>query len=267
MTEYAECGECAEYVSPLKPPGSNRERLVIFDADGTLVDAFHAVEQAFSQHDMDIGDLGRFQKRRKLLKYLGGLKEFPKNLRRQFGKQNRKQLIHTLTDVFRGEAQLYPGMACLLRKLIAAPDVRVGIVTRNITREPEETLRQLLARHDVDISGLDFVTCIPLKDEKLTQFKRIRTQFCINPARAYACGDEHRDYLAAIGAGMYPFVASYGFEDHERLHEGFNIPEEVIARTSLELASRLVDVLGLAPTAVFRGCKPEPPSRPLRTFI
>lgn len=241
-----------DYVSPLVPPDTNRQRLVIFDADGTLVDAFHAVERAFSQHDMDIGDLGRFQKRRKLLKYLGGLKEFPKNLRRQFGKQNRKELIHTLTDVFRGEAQLYPGMPGLLRRLIAAPDVRVGIVTRNVTREPEETLRQLLARHDVDIAGLDFVKCISLKDEKLPEFKRIRAQFGINPARAYACGDEHRDYLAAIGAGMYPFVASYGFEDHERLHEDFNIPEEVISRTSLELASRLVDVLGIEPTAAPR---------------
>jgi phosphoglycolate phosphatase len=222
-----------------------RDKLVIFDADGTLVDTFQAVEVAFSRHDMDIGDLERFQKRRKLLKYLGGLREFPKNLRRQLDKQNRKQLIQTLTDVFRGEARLYPGMASLLRQLIETPDVRVGIVTRNITQEPEETLRQLLRRHDVDLDVLDFVSCISLKEEKLAQFRKIRSRFAINPARAYACGDEYRDYLAAIGAGMIPFVAAYGFEDHDRLRDGFNVPAEVIARTPQDLATRLCDVLNL----------------------
>jgi phosphoglycolate phosphatase len=224
---------------------SSRARLVIFDVDGTLVDAFHAVETAFSRLDMDIGDFERFQKRRKLLKYLGGLREFPKNLRRQFGKQNRKLLIHTLTDVYRLEARLYPGMASLLRLLIDAPEVRVGIVTRNITLEPAETLRQLLHRNGVDINGLDFVNCIPLSEEKLAQFRSIRILFDINPARAYACGDEYRDYVAATGAGMHPFIASFGFEDHARLRDDFGVPEDVMARTPLELASRLCHAIDL----------------------
>ena len=43
----------------------------------------------FFRHGMDIGDLERFQRRRKLLKYIGGLREFPKNLRQQFDKGNR----------------------------------------------------------------------------------------------------------------------------------------------------------------------------------
>lgn len=224
---------------------ASRERLVVCDVDGTLVDAFGAVEVAFSRHEMDIGDLERFQKRRKLLKYLGGLREFPKNLRRQFGKQQRKQLIQTLTEVYRQEARLYPGIAALLRALIAAPDVRVGIVTRNITREPAETLRHLLLRHDIDIDALDFVTCIPLGEEKLAQFRTARRLFDINPARAYACGDEYRDYVAATGAGMHALIASYGFEDHGRLRDTYNIPEEIIARTPEELAARLCHALDL----------------------
>ena len=67
---------------------TSKDRLVIFDADGTLIDSFHAVGLAFEQHGMDIGDLHRFQRRRKLLKYLGGLREFPKNLRRQLTKDS-----------------------------------------------------------------------------------------------------------------------------------------------------------------------------------
>ena len=227
----------------------NRDRLVIFDADGTLVDAFHAIEAAFAHHEMDIGDLERFQKRRKLLKYLGGLREFPKNLRRQFGKQSRRRLIRTLTEIYRQETRLYPGLAELLRLLIDTPYVRVGIVTRNITLEPAETMRQLLARHDIDIDALDFVGCIPLSEDKVQQFRSIREQFDINPALGFACGDEYRDYLAAVGAGLHPFIASYGFEDYQRLRNDA-VPAEVIAAAPQELAGRLCHALGLLPPAV-----------------
>ena len=55
----------------------SRKRLLILDADGTTIDAFSAIEAAFSRHGLDIGDEARFQKRHNLFKYLGGLKEFP----------------------------------------------------------------------------------------------------------------------------------------------------------------------------------------------
>lgn len=224
---------------------TSRDRLVIFDDDGTLIDAFHAVGQAFSRHGMDIGDLGRFQRRRKLLKYLGGLREFPKNLRRQLDKENRKQLKLTLTDIYRGEAQLFPGAAALLRRLIEHPGIRVGIVSRNVTIEPEVTLAAVLARHEVDAGGLDFIRCIPLGDEKLPQFRAVREGYGINPARAYACGDEYRDYTAALGAGMHPLIVSYGFEDHGRLTDDFGVPAEVISRTPDEFAARVRHALDL----------------------
>lgn len=224
---------------------TSRDRLVIFDADGTLIDAFPAVDLAFSRHGMDIGDLGRFQRRRKLLKYLGGLREFPKNLRRQLDKDNRQQLKHTLTDIYRSEAQLFPGAAALLRTMIERPDLRVGIVSRNVTIEPEVTLATVLARHEVDAGGLDFIRCIPLGDEKLPQFRAVREHFGINPARSYACGDEYRDYTAALGAAMHPLIVSYGFEDHGRLTDDFGVPAEVISRTPGEFVQRVRHALDL----------------------
>src|SRR5450631_2276233 len=111
----------------------NAERLVIFDADGTTIDAFHAIEMAFLRHGMNIGDIDRFQKRRKLLKFIGGLREFPTNLRRQFGKQSRLQLRETLTEIYRHEACLYPGIEVLLHTLLEDPSIRVGLITRNVT--------------------------------------------------------------------------------------------------------------------------------------
>ena len=226
---------------------ANRERLVILDADGTIIDAFHAIEQTFLRHDMAIGDLDRFRKRRKLFKYLGGLREFPTNLRRQFGKQRRKRLLATLTEVYRHEAALYPGIAALLNTLLATPDVRVGLVTRNITVEPEETLKCLFRRHGIDSGDFDFVACIPLKENKLAQLKRVREFFAINPALSYACGDEYSDYLAAIGAGMNPFIVAYGFEDGVRLTTQLGVPSEIISPSPEAFAERLLHTLNLMP--------------------
>ena len=223
----------------------SRDRLVIFDADGTTIDAFQAIKATFLRHDMDIGDLERFRKRRKLFKYLGGLRELPNNLRQQFGKQSRKRLLATLTEVYRQEAMLYPGIAELLSTLLEAPGLRVGLVTRNITVEPAETLRQLFRRHGIDSEAFDYLACISLGDDKATPLRAARRLFDINPARAYACGDEYRDYAAAVSCGMHPFIVSYGFEDAERLIAGFGVPPDVIAHDPAELAARLLHALDL----------------------
>lgn len=219
------------------------KRLVILDADGTTIDAYSAIDKAFSLHGMTLGDEERFQKRRHLFKYLGGLKEFPSNLRKQISKHKRKLLIGTLTEVYREEASLYPGIATLIQTLIDAPDVIIGMVTRNITNEPKETLRILFERHGVDTGAFDFLVHIPLSDEKTSHFKTVRKEFDVNPARSYICGDEHKDYLAGLGAGMHPFIVSYGFEDFRRLTEKFAVPEDVISRSPEELSMRLLHAL------------------------
>lgn len=222
-----------------------REKLVIFDVDGTTVDAFQAIEQSFLRHGMAIGDHARFQKRRKLFKYLGGLREFPTNLRRQFGRQSRSRLLATLTEFYREEARLYPGIDALLRTVLADPGVRVGLVTRNVTVEPMETLRRLFARHEIDTAAFDFFACLPLREDKTLHFRRARECFGINPARCYACGDEYGDYRAAIGAAMYPFVVAYGMEDRNRLRERFGVPAEYILPSPQDFAERLLDTLEL----------------------
>lgn len=224
----------------------SNKRLIILDADGTTIDAYSAIEEAFSRHGMTLGDEASFQKRHHLFKYLGGLKELPSNLKKNIRKQNRKEIVGTLTEVYRTEARLYPGIAQLLRSLITAPDIIVGLVTRNITNEPLETLRQLFMRHDIDVGELDFLVHIPLNERKTTQFRLARERFEINPARAYMCGDEHKDFLAAINTGMHPFMVSYGFEDHDRLTTKFNVPDEVISRTSDELCGRIRHAMELA---------------------
>jgi phosphoglycolate phosphatase len=157
---------------------------------------------------------------------------------RNFGKNGRKGLLATLTEVYREDARLYPGMAELIRDLLAAPGIRVGMVTRNVTHEAEVTLGCLFARHDLDVRGLDFLHYVPLRQEKTPYFRTARERFDINPARAYACGDEHKDYSAALASGMHPFIVSYGFEDFVRLTRKFSIPVEVISQTPQAFCAR-----------------------------
>lgn len=221
--------------------------LVILDADGTTIDAFAAMTETFLRHEMDLGDLSRFQKRHNLFKYLGGVKEFPKNLRKQLNRVERKRLIATLTNVYRENARLYPAIQPMINTLLQENGIVVGVVTRNITAEPLQTLKQLYFREGVDVDRLDFLVHVPLREKKTGIFRKLRDQFNINPARCMVCGDENKDYMAALSAGMYPLMASYGFESHQRLTEKYEIPEEVIVSSPQQLAGRLLHALQLQP--------------------
>lgn len=221
----------------------SKDRLLILDADGTTIDAFAAIERTFAVHNMDIGDLERFQKRRHLFKYLGGLKEFPANLKHQIGKKKRAKLIDTLTQIYRDEAQLYDQIGPWINRLIAQEGLRVGLVTRNITVSPRETLHCLLRRHDVDVNLLDFVVHVALKQNKTAAFRWAREHYIINPARCYACGDEKKDFVAAVTSGMHPFMVSYGFEDFERLTQKIGVPPELISRSPADFRTRVCHAL------------------------
>jgi phosphoglycolate phosphatase len=223
----------------------SNERLVIMDADGTTIDAFGAIAETFETHDMSIGDIVRFQKRRNIFKYLGGIKELPKNLRKQLNGDNREEVIDTLTQVYRESACLFEGMAVLLNQLIEHPGIRVGVITRNITLEPEITLHKLYLRNGVNVSGMDFIIHLPQREQKIKAFKAVRDRFKVNPAKSYASGDEKRDYVAAIGTGMHPFMVSYGFESYERLTEKVGVPAELISRQPLDLKRRILHALDL----------------------
>ncbi|MET0052597.1 MAG: HAD hydrolase-like protein [Candidatus Thiodiazotropha sp.] len=158
-------------------------------------------------------------------------------------------MVKTLTEVYRESTQLYEGMAGLLNQLIAQPEIRVGVITRNITLEPELTLQKLYQRNGVEVSGLDFIVHLPQKAQKTDAFRAVREGFQVNPARAYASGDEKRDYVAAIATGMHPFMVSYGFESHRRLVDKIGVPEELIARQPLELKQRILHALDLGDSA------------------
>ena len=73
----------------------------------------------------------------------------------------------------------------------------------------------------------------------------IAEAFAVNPARAYACGDERADYLAAVAGGMHPFMVAYGFESFERLEKRIGVPRELISVSPEQLRHRLLHALDL----------------------
>jgi phosphoglycolate phosphatase len=136
-------------------------------------------------------------------------------------------------------------MGGMINRLIAQPDLKVGMITRNITNEPEKTLRALYQRNGVDVSGFDFLIHLSLKQQKLKAFQAIRESLKINPARAYATGDEKCDYVAAIGSGMHPFMVSFGFESYQRLTKKIGVPDALISRQPLILKQRILHALDI----------------------
>ena len=77
-------------------------------------------------------------------------------------------------------------------------------------------------------------------------FKTIREELRINPGRAYACGDEKKDFVAATRTGVHPFIVAYGFEDYEPPTTKIGVPPELISRAPDELSARVLNALDLA---------------------
>ena len=52
-----------------------KNKLLVFDFDGLLIDSYSLLKQLFATYGHDLGDENRFKNRRKFLKYMGGGKE------------------------------------------------------------------------------------------------------------------------------------------------------------------------------------------------
>jgi len=100
----------------------------------------------------------------------------------------------------------------------------------------------------------------PLSSTSTSAFRQARMVYGINPARAYACGDEKKAFVAALSSGMHPFMMSYGFEDFERLSTEIGVPAEVISQTPAEFRSRVCHALDADPAGPipFGDCEPPP---------
>lgn len=208
-------------------PMHNAKQLVILDFDGFLINSFHLLSLTFDWFGLDVGDEHRFQNRRKFLKYLGGGKEFVSNIVR-FTLPKRRRLREVLTDYYVSVGQVYPPFTDYMNALIRSPDIHVGIVSRNYTLHPGNTIRSVLRNSGIDEPELDFVIPIPVGAKKTVV---LEAMFSSRYRSCLLGGDEIGDFRAALQCGYVPFMASYGFDNRARLSMRGEVPPTSIFDT------------------------------------
>jgi phosphoglycolate phosphatase len=213
--------------------------LLVLDFDGLLVNSYELLRLSFEEYGLDVGDEGRFRNRRKFLKYLGGGKEWLGNLA-SIALPRRKALRRSLTRNYCEYGRILPEFVPLLNECIASPAIHAGIVSRNYTRNPGATIRQVLANSAVEERDLDFVIPVPVGAKKLDVLEGMRSaRYALN----VFAGDEVGDYLAALECGYTVVMASYGFDTRQRLERRGQVPPELIHDTPQTLAATLRDLV------------------------
>lgn len=213
-----------------------KETLVVLDFDGLLIDSYDLLKKTFDKCGLDVGDEGRFQNRRKFLKYIGGGKELIGNLV-NLSLPKKKKIREELTETYNEQGKIYPEFVTLINDMIETPTIHVGIVSRNFTHHPGKTIRQVLKNSKVNETAMDFIIPISAgvkKGNVLEGMKASSYKHCIFAA------DEISDYRAATETGYNKiFMASYGFDTKDRLIKKAEIPEDIIFDTPKKLGKRL----------------------------
>lgn len=204
---------------------SHREHLVVLDFDGFLVNSYALLRDTFEHFGLDIGDETRFRNRRKFMKYLGGGREFMRNLVK-YSLPKKKKIRVQLTEVYASHGTVYAAFIPLLNRLIESPRFHVGIISRNYTLTPGKTIRKVLQNSKVNEADLDFVIPVPVgvkKNDVLTAMKSARY------LQTWFGGDEAGDYTAARETGYDNIViGSYGFDTEKRLIKHAGVPESLV---------------------------------------
>ena len=217
-----------------------KETLVVLDFDGLLINSYELLNITFSQFGLDVGDKGRFQNRRKFLKYIGGGKELIGNLV-NLSLPKKKLIREKLTETYCKVGQIYPEFTDLINDMTDNPGIHVGIVSRNFTHHPGNTIRHVLRNSKINETALDFVIPISVGAKKINILEAMKSSAYKSSIFA---ADEIRDYEAANQTGYDTILmASYGFDTKQRLIEKGRISEKVIYESPAKLAKKLNKIL------------------------
>lgn len=127
-------------------------------------------------------------------------------VKRGFSLLNVARLLKRGSELFSEQSnsvKLVPGVGEAIKSAVGS-GARVIVVTSNT----EESVKRIMGDFNRELSGIFTEKDIFGKAAKLK--KAIRS-FGIDPADAFYIGDEPRDMLAAIKAGVHPIGAAWGF--------------------------------------------------------
>ena len=217
-----------------------KETLVVLDFDGLLINSYELLNITFKHFGLDVGDIERFQNRRKFLKYVGGGKELIGNLV-NLSLPKKKLIRKKLTETYCAVGQIYPEFTDLINDMTDNPDIHVGIVSRNFTHHPGNTIRQVLRNSKINETALDFVIPISAGAKKINILEGMKSTAYRTSIFA---ADEISDYEAASLTGYDTILmASYGFDTRERLQKKGNIPKKIIYETPNKKNKKLNKIL------------------------
>ena len=214
---------------------ADKRLLVVLDFDGVLINSYALLRDTLASFGLDVGDEERFRNRRKFLKYLGGGKELIHNLVGMSLPKTRK-LRARLTECYRECGFIYPEFIDVVNRMIAAPGIHCGVVSRNFTLRPGPTIRAVLARSGVDEANLDFVVPVPVGASKTDV---LDAMVASRYREALLCADEISDYRAAREAGYRSLIGSYGFDTSSRLLRRGEVPPACLYDTPDALSAAL----------------------------
>ena len=146
-----------------------------------------------------------------------------------------------LTETYCTEGQVYPEFTSVINDMIDNPNIHVGIVSRNFTHHPGQTIRQVLKNSKITEAALDFIIPISVGVKKANVLEGMKAS---SYKQSIFAADEISDYRAAYDTG-YDFIlmASYGFDTKRRLIKKGNIPEKIIFESPNKLANKLNRIL------------------------
>lgn len=219
---------------------TKKEALIVLDFDGLLINSYRLLKITFAHFGLDVGDENRFKNRRKFLKYLGGGKEFIGNLV-NLSLPSKKLIRKQLTETYCRKGKIHPEFTLLLNEMIDNPKIHIGVVSRNFTHHPGNTIRQVLRNSKVNEAALDFVIPISARAKKINILEGMKSSaYKTNIFMA----DEISDYEAATAAHYDQILmASYGFDTRDRLIKKGEIPEKVIFDSPEKLVHKLDQTL------------------------
>lgn len=221
----------------------NKELLVVLDFDGFLINSYALLQLAFEQFGLDIGDEERFKHRRKFLKYIGGGKELLGNLV-SYSLPKKKKIRRVLTEIYTESGRIHEEFVYLINQMIDDPQVHIGIISRNFTHNPGTTIRTVLKNSEIDEHALDFVIPIPAGAKKHDVLEAMQSS---RYRQSFFGADEIGDYRSAQETGYDSIVmASYGFDNRERLIKVGEIPSHLIFDTPSEIVEYLKREIKLA---------------------
>jgi pyrophosphatase PpaX len=183
---------------------------IVFDFDGTLVDSYPMIEQAFAHvmrtHQLDTGARDTFRKSRGL--------PLPEQMK-LVAPQRWQELVETYRSVDQtlGHARVFRGIPTLLRKLrgIGAP---LGVVSckRRALVEAELRTAGLRSYFDVVIGYEDVTPSKPAPDPLLAAIARLG----VARSRATYVGDSIVDLKTGRAARVRTVVAAWGLQPEMR---------------------------------------------------